>query len=85
MLMLQPPGRDSTYRFLLPRVAGCKHGVDVMPPIWAMRPERNRCMHPNGNGVCAGGSYQKVTFRFVRHLADLPYGTHKASAMMSPP
>ncbi|ELS54563.1 hypothetical protein STVIR_4469 [Streptomyces viridochromogenes Tue57] len=42
--MLQPPGRGSTYRYVLPRVPGCKHIIDVMPPIWPMRLHGNRCM-----------------------------------------
>jgi hypothetical protein len=36
MLMLQPPGRGSTYRYVLPRMPVRKHIVDVMPPIWGV-------------------------------------------------
>ncbi|GLW49371.1 hypothetical protein Stsp02_50320 [Streptomyces sp. NBRC 14336] len=37
MLMLQPPGRGSTYGYVLPSAPVCKRTVDVIPPIWAMR------------------------------------------------
>lgn len=36
MLMLQPPGRGSTYRYVLPLKALCKREFNVMPPIWGM-------------------------------------------------
>ncbi|GLX49778.1 hypothetical protein Shyhy01_27280 [Streptomyces hygroscopicus subsp. hygroscopicus] len=44
MLMLQPPGRGSTYRYLLPPIVGRKHTVDVTAPIQPMHSGRNRCM-----------------------------------------
>ncbi|GGS38222.1 hypothetical protein GCM10010238_29630 [Streptomyces griseoviridis] len=44
MLMLhQPPGRGSTYRYVLPGVPGRKRGVDIRPPIRRMRPGGRRC------------------------------------------
>ncbi|GHE90837.1 hypothetical protein GCM10018772_13450 [Streptomyces fumanus] len=55
MLMLQPPGRGSTYRYVLPGVPGRKRSVDVRPPIRRMRPGGAPCMRD--------GPLQKVTFR----------------------
>ncbi|GAB7102914.1 hypothetical protein JCM4814A_12280 [Streptomyces phaeofaciens JCM 4814] len=37
MLMLQPPGCGSTYRYVLPLRHLCKREFRVMPPIWGMR------------------------------------------------
>ena len=90
MLMLQPPGRGSTYLYVLPRVAVCKHAIDVMPPIRGMR--------RGLQSVYVVHQKAEATFRFyvflrthiwryltARHLVDLPYGCRGASAMMSPP
>ena len=90
MLMLQPPGRGSTYLYVLPRVVVCKHVVDVIPPI--------RWMRRGLQSVYVVHQAAEVTFRFyifllalmgwylaARHLVDLPYGCRGASAMMSPP
>ncbi|GAB2733619.1 hypothetical protein GCM10027072_30460 [Streptomyces bullii] len=52
MLMLQPPGRGSTYRYVLPSVAGRKREVDVMPPIRRMRVRLDRCMWGGPAGGC---------------------------------
>ncbi|GGR57604.1 hypothetical protein GCM10010220_04890 [Streptomyces parvulus] len=40
MLMLQPPGRGSTYRYVLPLTPRCKRVRAVTPLIWRMRPRR---------------------------------------------
>ncbi|GAA4795542.1 hypothetical protein GCM10023220_22480 [Streptomyces ziwulingensis] len=78
MLMLhQPPGRGSTYRYVLPDAASRKRGADVTPPIRRMRPWCDRCMK--------GRSVPKGDLPVVRNLVDLPYGAGGASAMMSPP
>src|SRR3954452_20731419 len=69
MLMLQPPGCGSTYRYVLPRVPGCKHVVDVMPPIWGVYRE--------WWAVLCGTARDTRDLPVVpplRHLVDLPYG-----------
>src|SRR3954470_8582872 len=77
MLMLQPPGRGSTYRYVLPRVPVCKHTVDVMPPI--------RAMCPAQPAVYVGRPVPEGDLPVEPRLADLPYGGRRAGAMMSPP
>ena len=44
MLMLQPPGHGSTYRYALPRGPPRNRPEPAPPPERRMRPDHNRCM-----------------------------------------
>ncbi|GAA2427948.1 hypothetical protein GCM10010421_14460 [Streptomyces glaucus] len=58
MLMLQPPGRGSTYRYVLPPVLERKRRVRVIPPIRRMCRRRAGCMRDGWYQTV-----QTVTFR----------------------